>query len=192
MTLFEFLMMIASVVVAFGMTEIVSGWGRMMRTRAKVEPYWLHLGWTIVILVLLIEHWVGMWTYRELLFDNIAQVVSLVIPSIFGVLAAYAISPDIPVNGTLDVRAYYMAKRVPVFGSLATFWAATSLPDFLIAGPDNVEFNVGIIVGAILLIGLALTKHPWVHFSVLALVTIAVVLFMAISIEEIQSRFHVS
>ena len=46
MTLFEFLMMIAAVVVAVGMTEIIGGWGRLMRTRAAVAPDWLHIGWS--------------------------------------------------------------------------------------------------------------------------------------------------
>jgi len=189
MTLFEFLMMIASVVVAVGMTEIVGGWGRMMRTHAMVKPDWLHLGWTIAILVFLIGHWVGMWSYRDLPIDDVGQVVSLVVPSIFCVLAAYAITPDVPATGNLDARAYYMARRIPVFCSLAAFTAATNLPDFLIAGVDNVEFRIGMLVGPVMLMGLALTKRPWVHFFVLALVTVIVGLFMTAGIEQVQSRF---
>jgi len=189
MTLFEFLMMIASVVVAVGMTEIVGGWGRMMRTRATVTPDWLHLGWTLAILIFLIGHWVGMWSYRDLAIEEVGQVVSLVIPSVFCVLAAYAITPDVPTVGSLDTREYYMAKRAPVFLSLAAFMVATNLPDLMIAGADKIDFRFGMLVGPSMLIGLALTKRPWIHIGVLALVTVIVVLFMTAGMEQVQSRF---
>ena len=93
MTKFEFAMMIASVVVAIGMTEIVGGWGRMARTSAHVKFDWLHFGWTLVILLWLIQYWIGMFTYVDLQIDYVIEVQFLVIPTLFGVLAAFAITP---------------------------------------------------------------------------------------------------
>ena len=119
MSRFEFLMMIAAVVVAVGMTEIVGGWGRLMRTRAVVKTYWLHLAWTTMILFSLIQYWIGMWSYSELPIDHMAQIFFLIIPSLFGVLAAFAITPDVPMEGELIVRDYYWAKQKAVFLPLA-------------------------------------------------------------------------
>lgn len=189
LSLFEFLMMIASVVVAVGMTEIVGGWGRMMRTRATVKPDWLHLGWTLAILIFLIGHWIGMWSYRDLEIETVGRVVSLVIPSVFCVLAAYAITPDVPTSGSLDIREYYMAKRAPVFLSLAAFMAATNLPDLVIAGVDQTDVGFGALVGPSMLMVMAFTKHRWIHVVVLALVAILSAFFMFAGMEQVQSRF---
>ena len=74
MSRFEFLMMIASVVVAIGMTEIAGGWGKMVRTPAQVNFDWLHLGWTIYILLLAVQYWVGMWSYNQLEISYVGQI----------------------------------------------------------------------------------------------------------------------
>ena len=76
MTQFEFLMMIASVVVAVGMTEIVGGWGRLARADGEIKFDWLHLGWTIYILLLSVQYWIGMWSYRELRIEYVGQIFS--------------------------------------------------------------------------------------------------------------------
>jgi hypothetical protein len=189
MTLFEFLMMIAAVVVAVGMTEIVGGWGRLMRTRAAVEPHWLHLGWTIAILVMLIGHWVGMWSYKDLAIENVGQIMALVVPSVFCVLAAYAITPDVPLTGTLDMREYYITKRAPIFLPLAAFLVATNVSDIVIAGADKVEFRLGMLAGPALLVSLAVTKRIWVHGAVLGALTLIIIVFMSIGVGQIGLRF---
>ena len=170
MTRFEFLMMIAAVVVAVGMTEIVGGWGRLMRTRAVVKADWLHLGWSIWILAVLIQYWIGMWAYNQLQIDYMGQIFFLIIPTLFGVLAAFAITPDVPMVGELDVREYYWAKRTTVFLPLAAFVLLSYVADLVIVGVDKVGFDLLFIhgVGMVLLILLTITKRLWFHVSVLS------------------------
>ena len=48
MTQFEFVMMVAAVVVAMGLAEIVGGWGRLLRARqGSITFDWLHLGMSL-------------------------------------------------------------------------------------------------------------------------------------------------
>ena len=180
MTRFEFLMMIAAVVVAVGMTEIVGGWGRLMRTRAVVKADWLHLGWSIWILAILIQYWIGMWAYNELQIDYMGQIFFLIIPTLFGVLAAFAITPDVPMVGELDVREYYWAKRTAVFLPLAAFALLSYVADLVIVGVDKVGFDLLFInvVGMVLLILLTITKRLWFHVAVLACVAANTIAFL--------------
>ena len=71
MTLFEFLMALASVVIAIALTEIFAGWGRLLRTHIVPRLDWLHLAWTLVIVLYAIQYWVGIWPYREIQFTYI-------------------------------------------------------------------------------------------------------------------------
>ncbi len=180
MTRFEFLMMIAAVVVAVGMTEIVGGWGRLMRTRAVVKGDWLHLGWSIFILGVLIQYWIGMWAYNQLQIDYMGQIFFLIIPTLFGVLAAFAITPDVPMVGELDVREYYWAKRRAVFLPLAAFALLSYVADLVIVGVDEVGFDLLFIsvVGMVLLILLTITKRLWFHVAVLGCVAVNTVAFL--------------
>jgi hypothetical protein len=173
-------MMIAAVVVAVGMTEIVGGWGRLMRTRAVVKADWLHLGWSIWILVVLIRYWIGMWAYSQLQIDYMVQILFLIIPTLFGVLAAFAITPDVPTAGELDVREYYWAKRTAVFLPLAAFTLLSYVADLVIVGVDKVGFDLLLITGAgtVLLIFLTITKRLWIHVTVLACVAANTIEFL--------------
>jgi hypothetical protein len=180
MTRFEFLMMIAAVVVAIGMTEIVGGWGRLMRTRSAVKPYWLHLGWTILILSSLIQYWIGMWSYSELQIERLGQIFFLIIPSLFGVLAAFAITPDVPDDGQLILRDYYWTKRTAIFLPLAVYFVTALVADFLIIGIENVEIDAASphVIGTALISLLLLSTREWVHIAVLTLWTAKLIISM--------------
>ena len=95
MTKFEFLMMIASVLIAVGMAEIVGGWGRMARSPAKVKFDWLHFGWSLLILLVAVSYWLGMWAYVDVPMEYVGEIYFLVIPTLFLVLASFAITPDV-------------------------------------------------------------------------------------------------
>jgi hypothetical protein len=186
MSLFEFAMMIASVVIAVGMTEIVGGWGRLARTSATIDFDWLHFGWTIVILLWLLNYWIGMFSYEDVPIDYVGELVFLVVPSLFGVLAAYAITPDAPLEGELVVRDYYWAKRKPVFLSLAVFSVFSALADYVIVGIESwfsATLAMHLALSTIAII-LAFTKRVWLHASAMVLLITA---FVLMSFTEIQT-----
>ena len=83
MTLFEFLMAIASVVIAIALTEMFGGWGNLLRTHVRPKVDWLHLGWTILITLYAIQYWVGNWPYRDIEFQSVYQVWFLIFPTVF-------------------------------------------------------------------------------------------------------------
>ncbi|MGY8891783.1 MAG: hypothetical protein ACKVKL_15110 [Pseudomonadales bacterium] len=179
MTQFEFLMMIASVVVAVGMTEIVGGWGRLARADGEIKFDWLHLGWTIYILLLSVQYWIGMWSYRELRIEYVGQIFFLVVPTLFLVLAAFAMSPDVVNRSQIDMRTYYLEKRRVVFLSLAVFSLAAWLADIVIVGYERLEvsFMLFSIVSGLVLCALAYSQRVWLHGAVLVFLIGSVVAY---------------
>lgn len=134
MTLFEFLMALASVVIAIALTEIFAGWGRLLRTHVVPRIDWLHLGWSLVVVLYAIQYWVGIWPFREIEFTVIYQVWFLIFPTLFIVLVSYAITPDVDPDTNLDLRDYYMSRRGPIFIGLAAFILTAQLADVIILG----------------------------------------------------------
>jgi len=164
MTLFEFLMALASVVIAIALTEIFAGWGRLLRTHIVPRLDWLHLGWSLVIVLYAIQYWVGIWPYREIQFIYIYQVWFLIFPTLFIVLVSYAITPDIDPDTNLDLRDYYMSRRTPIFIGLAAFLATAQIADVIILG-----INLSWISFALVIISLlpAFTKQIGIHTAVM-------------------------
>jgi hypothetical protein len=132
MTLFEFLIALASVVIAMAITEIFAGWGRLLRANVAPLIDWLHLGWSLIVVLYAIQYWVSIWPYHEIEFTYIYQVWSLIFPALFIVLVAYAITPDINREEALDLRDYYLSRRAPIFLGLSAFFASGQMTFILI------------------------------------------------------------
>ncbi|MFK7863316.1 MAG: hypothetical protein AB8B95_03715 [Pseudohongiellaceae bacterium] len=164
MTLFEFLMALAAVVIAIGLSEIFGGWGHMLRTRIVPKIDWLHLCWSVVVSLYAIQYWVGIWPYRVVEFTTIFQVWFLIFPTLFIVLVSFAITPDIEPVEKQDLREYYMARRAPIFLGLTVFVTMAQVADLVILGTS---FSwIGMSLVAVLAIP-AFTTNVWVHSIVL-------------------------
>ncbi|MEX0964768.1 MAG: hypothetical protein WDZ52_12085 [Pseudohongiellaceae bacterium] len=164
MTLFEFLMALASVVIAIALTEIFAGWGRLLRAHVAPKIDWLHLGWSLVIVLYAIQYWVGIWPYRDIGFVVIYQVWFLIFPTLFIVLVSYAITPDIDPDSNLNLRDYYMSRRAPIFIGLGAFLTTAQLADVII-----LDIDIGWGNFAIVIIGLlpAFTQRLSIHITVM-------------------------
>lgn len=164
MTLFEFLMALAAVVIAIGLSEIFGGWGHLLRTRIVPKIDWLHLCWTVVVSLYAIQYWVGIWPYRVIEFTTIFQVWFLIFPTLFIVLVSFAITPDIEPDDAQDLREYYMARRAPIFLGLTAFVTMAQIADFVILGASFSLQGASLVI--VLLIP-AFTTNVWAHALVM-------------------------
>ena len=118
-----------------------------------------------------------MWSYNQIEITYVGQIYFLVIPTIFLVIAAYAITPDVPLDGELDVRRYYLLNRPGVFLPLAMFAITSWVADLVIAGLELVEIgfmvmSISVAAGMVLL---TVTERVWVHVAVLGFSMLIVV-----------------
>lgn len=164
MTLFEFMMAIASVVIAIALTEMFGGWGNLLRAHIVPKIDWLHLCWSVVVVLYAIQYWMGIWPYRTQEFLYIYQVWFLIIPTLFIVLVSFAITPDVGPDEELSLRDYYMTRRAPIFFGLAIFVLTAQLADVVIEGSGFSQIGTLLIVT---LIGPALSQAIWVHTAVM-------------------------
>ena len=158
------MMAIASVVIAIGLTEIFGGWGNLLRAHIVPQVDWLHLCWTMVVVMYAIQYWMGIWPYRTQEFVYIYQVWFLIIPTLFIVLVSFAITPNIGPDEDLQLRDYYMSRRAPIFLGLAVFVATAQLADLVIEGAGFSQIGVLLVLT---LIGPALSTSMWLHSLVM-------------------------
>ena len=192
MSKFEFLMMVAAVVIALAISEIVGGWGRLLRAeRGSVQFDWLHLGQSIVIAMAGFQYWVGMWAYEPVEINYGFQAALLILPSFFFVVSAYAISPDPALLKNRSCRDYYMAKRPEIFLPPVASGFLSVLADGGIAGFGRLNWQVWLVFGvsSCLLILLVVSRRVLVHATCLVLGVIQLsVFFLAQDLSIINSR----
>ena len=191
MTQFEFFIVIAGVVIGIAMAEIVSGWGRLVRTNTPVKLDWLQFGWTVAILLNAMLYWIGIWPYADSKFQTLWQVYFLVIPTLFLVLIAFAITPTEFSGNPFSVREYYISRRKPIFIFQALFQATSTAADFIVGDRQMSIMEVlALALSLAVFLGLAYTERIWLHGIAMAFSLLSMVLIGFSTIENVFERFN--
>ena len=57
MSLFEFLMVLVSIIIGLGLAEVLTGVARMIRSRGSIATYWVHALGVCMIFAALLQQW---------------------------------------------------------------------------------------------------------------------------------------
>ena len=190
MSQFEFLLILAGVVIGIAMAEIVSGWGRVVRSPIPIRFDWIQSGWTLVILLNAMIYWVGIWPYSNSGVEYLGQVFFLVAPTLFLVIIAFAITPVEFSGHQFSMRDYYMERRRPIFLFYAIFSVVSTLADYVLgvlrASPFEIGFNLLFVVP---LIFLAFTTRALVHGAFMVIYLAAMLAAGFITLDTMMGRF---
>jgi len=130
MSLFEYLAVLVSIIIGFGVTQILAGFSRVVHTRFHNRIYWVQLAWACGILMWMIAFWwftfalsvVETWTYGLYLF---IILYSTLLYTLVTLLFPHDPPPD------QDYEAHFYVNRKWFFGTLFVF-ALVDLIDFWI------------------------------------------------------------
>lgn len=113
MSMFEFLMVLVSIIIGLGIAEILTGVARRIRSRNSVQGYWIHSILTAAIFVALLQQWWEIWglqTASEWTFNGLLMMLTGPV-GLF--LIAHLIFPE-PMPGA-NLRDYYYGPMRPVW-----------------------------------------------------------------------------
>lgn len=118
MTRFEFLYVLISIIVAVAVTDMVSSWGALLRRRAVVRFYWVHVAWAVLILFIVMQYWWGFWQYHVIEDWSFFAMAALIGNSILLAFTVSVITPDRRVDAPVDLQAFFY-EISPMFFSLS-------------------------------------------------------------------------
>jgi hypothetical protein len=125
MSLFEFLMVLVSIIIGLGIAEILAGVARQIRCRGSIRGYWVHSVLVGAIFVALLQQWWEIWGLRvvpEWSFGGLAMMLSGPV-GLF--LIAHLLFPE-PMHRA-DIREYYDGAMRPVWWLAALTVALATL-----------------------------------------------------------------
>ena len=169
MTQFEFLSVFISIVLALGVSDILSSWGQQVRFRHQVRHYWLHTIWGLLLLLLMIQAWWGLWRLRDrtdwLFTDNLL----LILPFLLLAFLAYVFTPTIS-DGKGDVKRYYFDNAPWFFGLSAAYLLAVIINTNNALGTPFLDAtNIIRVSGLLLMIVLAVWPNERFHKAAVGL-----------------------
>jgi multisubunit Na+/H+ antiporter MnhG subunit len=112
--LFEFLMVLISVVVGLGLTEILSGAAGLLRVRESVRFHWIHVLFQFGIFFALLQQWWESWDLASVQVISFGAVFFMLLPPICLYLIAHLLYPS--PSAEADLEAYYYRQAPLLWG----------------------------------------------------------------------------
>ncbi len=168
MSLFEFLMVLVSLIVGLGLTEVLKGSARMIRSRDSLNIYWVHIVLILTIFIALLQQWWEIWGLRDTPEWTFPGLLMMMGGPVGLYLIAHLLFPK-PLKNS-DLTAYYYGPMRPVWLILVFTVVIASAFRPLIMGTnlfalDNATSFGGVIVAAVL----ALSTNKSLHAVILPL-----------------------
>ena len=163
MTQFEFLSVFVSLVLAFGVTDILSNWGEEIRLRNEVRHYWVHSAWSLLLVIVMIQIWWALWLLRDRASWTFFEYLCLIVPYLLAAMLAYLLTPKFD-DGERDIRLYYYDNSSWFFTLAACYIGTWMLFAYIVSGEGF--FDPGSIMrylGIGLMLALASWKNEYFH-----------------------------
>jgi len=140
MTQFEYLASLISIVIAFGISQVLRSWGSLLNNRRRVSTYWVYSAWSVMIVMFMILFWWELWQYRTLEQWSFVALVWTIINAMFIVLAAHILLPSTAEQREIDLESFYYQSAPLFFGLTIAGMISIAVSDILI-DPGQVHWG---------------------------------------------------
>jgi len=162
LSLFEFLMVLVSIIVGLGIAEILTGIARQIRSRDSSVGYWVHSCGVAIIFFALLQNWWELWGLRDVDEWVFSGLVLMLLAPAGLYLIAHLIFPD-PIQGA-EIKAYYYGAMRPVWWLAVLVAIVSTLFRPIAFGADLVDLdNAAAVLMVIAFTTLAISKRVVVH-----------------------------
>jgi len=175
MGLFEFLMVLISVVIGLGLTEILTGAANLLRARESVRFHWIHVLFQVGVFFALLQQWWESWDLNfvgEIRFFSVLVILS---PPVFLFLITNLLYPREPEGS--DLQEYYYRQAPLLWGLVVVSTLIGTFLGPIVDGDPIFELaNLSGIPMIVICTVLALSKNRRVHSILAPLILVLVVL----------------
>src|SRR3712207_52805 len=132
---FSYLSVLISIILALGMTQVLTGVGEMLRARTRRRIYWVHVVWVFNLFLFLVISWWIFYRWRHVTEWNYFLFVFLLIgPTILYLAALVLFPPPGQSDDTVaDYKAHFFANHRSFF-ILFGLWIPVDIADTLLKG----------------------------------------------------------
>lgn len=171
MSLFEFLMVLVSLIISLAIAELLTGVSRMIRCRDTIQTYWIHSLFLVIVFFGLLQQWWEIWGVRDVAAWTFPGLVMMLAAPIGLFMIAHLLFPE-PVERA-DFKAYYYDDMRPVLkiAVVTVFVSVTFRPLVLgstLLALDNLSSLVIMAIFAVL----TFTRKSWFHGAMITLVLV--------------------
>lgn len=183
---FSYLSYLTSIVIALGITRILTGFGQLVQRRGKTDLYWVHHLWALNVFVYLVMNWwilfrwhsQQQWTFFLFLFVLLSPTIAF--------LLSVLLFHDSMEQG-IDFKAHYYSNQRWFFG-LAALLPPIDAVDTLLKGTAHFAaqgpiYPITLLIIFGLSVAAALTRNERFHAYFAGFFLIYLLAFISINLQ---------
>ncbi|MFQ5650444.1 MAG: hypothetical protein ACE5IY_10930, partial [bacterium] len=105
MTLYEYVAVFFLIIIGLGVAQLLQGIGQLLKYRQRINIYWVHLVWLVVLLMLYLGLWFNALSQQERTYDFFLFLLDFSWMAMLYLLTL-VIFPDFPAEGVVDLRRH--------------------------------------------------------------------------------------
>jgi hypothetical protein len=113
--MFDYFGVLVSVMFGLALTHMLRGVGHMIELRREIRPYWVHLVWTLNVVVFVLAIWWGMYWWRGLEEWTSEWFFFIASYAVAIFMWAYVLFPS-ELSAGVNFESYFYANRRWFFG----------------------------------------------------------------------------
>jgi hypothetical protein len=134
---FDYFDVLISVILGLALIHPLRGLAKLIQMRHEIKPYWVHIVWTINVIIFVLAIWWGMFWWRGLQELSAQWFFFLVTYAILQFLWAAMLYPS-EFARSMDFQNYFFSNRRWFFGiQLAV--VLTDIPETLVKGAAHLR-----------------------------------------------------
>ena len=122
MDVFEYVAVMVTVVLALGLSHLLTSLASMLVHPGRVRLYWVHFVWAFSLLALHLQAWLVLWTRRDQEEFPLIQVTMMLAAAALIFVSARVLVPELSSSKVVDLREHFFRIRAPLFSTLSVFW----------------------------------------------------------------------
>jgi hypothetical protein len=168
---FNYLAVLISIILGLGITQLLSGLGRLLQDRGRVRMYWPPVVWVGVLLLLHVQTWWALFGLRSLQsWTFLAFLIVLAQPVVLFLLTALVL-PGERTDPERDLRANYYSQARWFFGLAVLLLIVSLTRDLVLTGGLPGVLNTGAHALLLVLWGIAAITRSDVYHRAVAIGT---------------------
>jgi hypothetical protein len=151
MDLFEYILIMTSVIFAMAVGQLLLGLARWAQATARVRTYLPHAVWGLVLFVMIFANWWANWEFRAIAWTLPMYAYMLMAPTLFFFVCTL-LTPQSFEQEEVDLEAHFFRVRRPFFAAFFVGALAILIDGFLM-GTES-AWHLGRIGHAAILAGI--------------------------------------
>ena len=177
MSLAEHAIILVSIIVGLGLTDLLGNFSRLVRHRARVRWDGLPLAWALFALLLVVNYWWGLYLGSAgvtSVTTAAAFLAAILLPTLLYLICTSALPEEVPAQG-LDLGESYLAGCRFFLGLVVAYFVVVSVQGIMLDGGWTWSaVQVLRLLSLAAMSVLLFSRRRWLHWTV-AWVSIAVV-----------------